>query len=250
MGNRHASAKIASLPVLWALLVMLGGCVPDVATEQVTPFSPLPFVSGGWVTAAAAPFPDIGCAAAVGTSIYTFDAVRTMIYDTTTNTWSTGTTMTGSRADFTCTAFGGSIYAVGGYLSTNSAVYLNSIERYDPATDTWTALTGTISARYALGSAEVGGLIYIFGGYDGTQEGFTEFYNPGTDTVSALTGFATPLSDIKGAGDGVDGIWTGEHRPALQRSVRQLDQLHRNAHHAVARQQCGAGRILLCDWGL
>jgi N-acetylneuraminic acid mutarotase len=116
--------------------------------------------------------------------------------------------MTGSRADFTCTAFGGSIYAIGGYLSTNSAVYLNSIERYDPATDTWTALTGTISARYALGSAEVGGLIYIFGGYDGTQEGFTEFYNPGTDTVSALTGFATPLSDIKGAGDGVDGIWT------------------------------------------
>ncbi|HEX7928178.1 MAG TPA: hypothetical protein VF678_11340, partial [bacterium] len=89
-----------------ALVSLLAGCLPDVADEGAGGPS---YPPDTWVTLTSAPnVTDAGCAAAIGNNIYVFSAGITQIYNVISDSWSTGTTMSQDRADFTCAAQGGS----------------------------------------------------------------------------------------------------------------------------------------------
>ncbi|OUJ70360.1 Kelch repeat-containing protein [Hymenobacter crusticola] len=135
-------------------------------------------------------------AAAIGNNIYTwggyiattnnsipgtvFNSLE--IYNTATNTWSSGAPMPVAERSQAVAASGDFLYGFGGNASTRNAF------RYNVRTNTWSTIaalpTGAFEAAAAAGAD---GSIYVFGGYTTTAVvvNNTQIYNPTTDSWTA-----------------------------------------------------------------
>jgi N-acetylneuraminic acid mutarotase len=88
----------------------------------------------------------------------------TLVYDPTTDSWSTAGNVNTARGFHGVTALNGKLYLFGG-TTQPSWVRTNTVEVYDPATDTWsytTSMPGT--AINEMGIVTLHGKIYIIGG--------------------------------------------------------------------------------------
>ena len=129
------------------------------------------------------------------------------IYDTTTETWSTGATLPTFYKDCRMVATTGEhapkrIYLVGGAIWLNSLLFdfdcVNATFSYDPVSDFWSRAADMPTARQSAAVAVVGDKIYAIGGgiqaywLDPSQTSAVEVYTPfGYVNVQAT---ATPSS--------------------------------------------------------
>jgi N-acetylneuraminic acid mutarotase len=96
------------------------------------------------------------------------------IYDSETDTWSSGTMMPTLASGF-------SVVATSGEFAPKRIHVLsrNTHQIYDPETDTWTNGTTMLTSRYSLGVAVVNDELYAIGGYNGdTDLAVNEKYTP------------------------------------------------------------------------
>jgi len=118
-----------------------------------------------------------------------YDTVE--IYDTQTDTWSTGQSMLTPRRCLTSSAVGDKIYAIGGEDNKDNIV--NAIEIYDTKTNSWSTGESMPTARYHLTSSVVGDKIYAIGGRN-SKTAFlnnVEIYDTKTSTWSTVQSMPT-----------------------------------------------------------
>jgi N-acetylneuraminic acid mutarotase len=124
--------------------------------------------------------------------------VSTMeVYDTATDTWTTGPSMPIARANQMTTTVNGKIYAIGG-----DELFLpsNTVQEYDPVTQTWTLKSNMPDQRSSAAVTSNNGLIYIAGGEGpGVQLDSLLWYNPVTDIWSAGAPMNQPREGPGGA---------------------------------------------------
>jgi N-acetylneuraminic acid mutarotase len=155
------------------------------------------FNGSGWTTMASIPVPHAQSrGTAVGTNIYVpggFNSISfggpldTMqIYNTATNTWSSGLAMPGTRGGVATATFNGMVYIIAGY-TTPFPSPTNTVFIYNPGTNSYT----TGAPMPGMQGNQVGilfnGEIYVVGG--GTAPGAQFAYNPTTNawrTIAAL----------------------------------------------------------------
>ena len=109
------------------------------------------------------------------------------IYDTVTDTWTTGTNMTYGVSYFSCVAVGTNIYCIGGYNGT----YRNYLQVYDTVNNAWTTKTQTgtqFPALMATAAVEYNGSIFVSGGYDGSFRNYVYQYNIAANTWTSRSG--------------------------------------------------------------
>jgi uncharacterized protein (TIGR03437 family) len=104
------------------------------------------------------------------------------IYDTTTNTWSTGAPMPTPRWIGASAVVNNTLYAIGG----GNNGQLSVVEAYDPATNTWSAKAPMPIVANSMKAAVLNNIIYVVGGYNaaGGRLTTTLSYNPATNTWS------------------------------------------------------------------
>ncbi len=126
------------------------------------------------------------------------------IYNPSTDTWTTGTSMPTARAYLTSSVVDGKIYVLGGGDIHNNIK--NTIEMYDPLIDMWVSsdpnandstpsvqdLTPMPTARDELTAATVNGKIYVMGGWTDT----IDIYNHFTDAWTTGTPIPTPRFNL------------------------------------------------------
>ncbi len=160
------------------------------------------------------------------------------IYDTATDTWSTGADFPTSTDHDWAVALGGRVYVGGGssnrVFSYSPALFAwteiapstyvhggtpaaaviggriyvaggaggtmtgNELEVYDPATNRWTRLAPMSCARNHTSGGEIGGKLYVAGGRPGSQT-CLEVYDPATNTWTQKAPMPTGRSGIAGA---------------------------------------------------
>jgi len=106
------------------------------------------------------------------------------IYDTATNTWSTGAPMPTPRYIGASAVVGNILYAIGG--ANNGQ--LNVVEAYNPATDTWSTKAPVPIIINSVYSAVLNNIVYLIGGFNGAGGRLTTMlsYNPATNVWSTL----------------------------------------------------------------
>ncbi len=120
------------------------------------------------------------------------------IYDTATDTWSTGASMPTVRYLSTAVEVGGKIYVMGGRTTgVANAGPVDANEMYDPATDTWTTKTKMPAPIRGHAAAAYNGKIYVFGGNTTAYQTAVSIYDPSSDSWS--TGAAMPQALAYGA---------------------------------------------------
>lgn len=99
-------------------------------------------------------------------------------YSTSSNSWTSATSMLTPRSDFGADTINGIIYAAGG--SDGSSAALDTLEAFDPTTNTWTAEASMPTARADLAVVALNGMLYAIGGRgaDGSPLDTVEAYNP------------------------------------------------------------------------
>ena len=142
--------------------------------------------------------------AAVGTKIYLFGGYSSMtgnldtiqVFDTTNNTISTLSTKLPNAADgMGIAAVGTKIYLFGGHYfnSSNSSVYLNTIQVFDTTNNTLSTLPTTLPTPTTdMGAAAVGTKIYLFGGENWSGSNHYRFntirvFDTTNNTISTLS---------------------------------------------------------------
>ena len=88
------------------------------------------------------------------------------VYNPTTDSWETKSSMPTKREGLTSTVIDGKIYCIGGY---NGSSRLNTVEVYNPTTDSWETKSSMPTNRSGLTSVVVDGKIYCIGGYNGSS---------------------------------------------------------------------------------
>ena len=88
------------------------------------------------------------------------------IYNLEKKSWSTGSPMKRSRAEFKLLVVQNSLYAVGGDRGENNVPIQGTIEKYDDDSKTWQVITTFVSLRIQYAIASMGNRIYILGGRD------------------------------------------------------------------------------------
>lgn len=128
---------------------------------------------------------------AVGGAAGVTDSDLLEVYDPSTNTWSTRTSMKYARSALAAAAAGGTVYAIGGMN------YGSVVEAYDPATDTWKEKTSMPTGRDHHAAVEAGGSIYVIGGASsGSVLATVEVYDPATDAWVTKTPMPTARSHL------------------------------------------------------
>jgi N-acetylneuraminic acid mutarotase len=143
------------------------------------------------------------CSYAIDDKIYTIEdntAATTIgegklyIYDTTTDTWSTGATLPTFYKESRMVATTGAhapkqIYLVGGEIIHGIGDFdgVNATFRYDPVSDSWSGAADMPTARGSVGVAVVDDKIYAIGGVTGP--GATIFEGKPTSAVEVYTPF-------------------------------------------------------------
>jgi N-acetylneuraminic acid mutarotase len=130
----------------------------------------------------------IYCIGGLGTNVST-----NYIYDTVTDTWSTGAAMPAGRAYISGVCIGTKIYCIGG----DNGGPTNTTYIYDTATNTWSTGSTMPAARHSMWMSYVGTKIYCIGGDGGSPTNTNYIYDTTTDTWS--TGAAMP--GAKNGGD-------------------------------------------------
>ncbi len=106
------------------------------------------------------------------------------VYDPSTDTWETKSSMPTKRESLGASVVDGKIYLIGGYPNAT----LNEV--YDPTTDSWTAEAPTPTSAQYCSSAVIDNRIYVISG------GHMQIYDPSTDTWSVGTDLPTELSGV------------------------------------------------------
>lgn len=150
-----------------------------------------------WVQKAPMPTPrsSLGIAA-IDEKIYAIGGRNTTsslniveIYDSGSDTWSTGSSMPSPRRDFGIGVIDGKIYLIGGYDGTN---VLSSVLEYNPSNDSWTLKSPMPTPREWLAVVVVDDKIYAIGGDDGDNYLNTcEEYDPVSDSWTTKTPMPT-----------------------------------------------------------
>jgi N-acetylneuraminic acid mutarotase len=102
--------------------------------------------------------------------------------------WTSRTGLPSARRGFAVAAVNGSLYALGGINSANTA--LRTVQAYSPSTDSWTNKAFLPAARQTgNGAVAINGIIYLPGGHDGTNALTKTLYayNPSTNSWSTRT---------------------------------------------------------------
>ena len=142
------------------------------------------------------------------------DTGHVRIYDTETDTWSSGTSSINTRSEGVGASYGGYVYCIGGRVVT-------LVEQYDVAGDSWSTMTPMAVARGGPAASvyeyhtgifnlvdevlveDLDAKIYVFGGRDGSAPfsgsalDSAEVYDIETDVWSAITPPPTPVSDAR-----------------------------------------------------
>lgn len=187
------SRQYAGSAAINGLLYVAGGhTLSSCCFDTLEVYDP---ATDAWATRASLPTPEGGPASASingklyvvgGISQSAFNNPRNgvvQVYDPTTNTWTTGSSMPTARAYAAAVEINGQLYVVGGTPTGTS--YTGALEVYDPGTDTWTSKAPMPTPRQLLVVAAVNGLLYAIGGDpgDGTPDTVVnEVYDPATDT--------------------------------------------------------------------
>ena len=120
---------------------------------------------------------------AIGGQFNTTYFNKVEIYDTTTDTWTTGTNMTYGVSYFSCVAVGTDIYCFGGYNGS----YRNYVQVYDTVANRWSSKTAMTYALMGTAAIEYNGSIYVSGGYDGAFRNYLNQYNISANNWTART---------------------------------------------------------------
>ena len=109
------------------------------------------------------------------------------VYDPTTNTWETKSSMPTPRADVSVSVVNGKIYAIGGYDANLKSIGINEV--YDPLNDSWIVETSMLNEVSNCASVVVDNNIFFFGGKidpfgSDEQLTITQLYNTETKTWS------------------------------------------------------------------
>ena len=147
------------------------------------------FNGASWTTLAPIPVPHAQSrGAAVGTNIYVPGGYNSIsfggpldtmqIYNTTTDTWSSGMTLPAARAGVAATAFNNLVYVIAGYNPVGTGH--NDVYIYDPGTNTYTTGAPMPGTQGNAAGVLFNGEIYVVGG--GTAPGAQYAYNPTTNT--------------------------------------------------------------------
>jgi len=127
------------------------------------------------------------------------------VYDPSTDTWETKTSMPTARDGFMANTVDGKIYLIGGWyqLETTYGNVGNTaqVDVYDPSTDTWTTGKSMPKAVAIYASAVVDNKIYVISGMAGSSAitNLTQIYDPKLDSWSL--GAPIPMG-VKDAGAG------------------------------------------------
>jgi N-acetylneuraminic acid mutarotase len=92
-------------------------------------------------------------------NVYATNSVH--IYDTATDTWSTGTPMPEAREGHACAAFDGKIYVIGGWV-TSATDWESNVWVYDPSGDSWNDLSPAYQTFSHQTSVVWGDYIFMF----------------------------------------------------------------------------------------
>jgi hypothetical protein len=120
------------------------------------------------------------------------------IYDSATDTWSSGAPMQTARHAFAIGAIGGKLYVAGGRQACPPCLDAVPTEVYDPATNTWATKASIPTPRNSAGYAVVNARLYVVGGSTGAgaTNGEVEVYDPATDTWTAKATMLTPRTAL------------------------------------------------------
>ena len=143
-----------------------------------------------WTTGAPIPIPHAQSrGAAIGTNIYVpggFNSVSfggpldaMQIYNTATNTWSSGMSLPGTRGGTAAVAFNNLVYVIAGYTTPFPTV-TNTVFIYNPGTNSYTNGAPMPAGEGNVAGVLYNGEIYVVGG--GTAPGAQYAYNPTTNT--------------------------------------------------------------------
>jgi hypothetical protein len=115
----------------------------------------------------------------------------TRIYDTGTNTWTTGAPLPDSVSDLATAYWNGKIYVAGGFNgAATSALYI-----YDIASNTWTTGAPMPTAEYLAGFGIINGKLYIASGNNGSTEvNALQIYDIASNAWSTGPNVPTPVT--------------------------------------------------------
>lgn len=135
---------------------------PPVTTPPVTP--PAPTLPAGWTKLADMPagVAKFGVAAVAGKIVVAggYDTRRgVMVYDITSNTWSTGAALPRGSDNLAAASAGDKVYAIGGEAGT-------AVQVYDPVTAAWSAGPALPAIRFASAAAVLGNRVHVVGGWN------------------------------------------------------------------------------------
>jgi len=118
-------------------------------------------------------------------------------------TWSTQTSMPGSRYAFAACVADGKLYAFGGY----DGAHIATVVAYNPATGSWSLKSPMPVQRTDAEAVEAGGKIYILGGQIGgaTLTTRVDVYDPATDSWGAPVAAMPTMRTAFGVAS-IDGI--------------------------------------------
>ncbi len=120
------------------------------------------------------------------------------IYDTLTDSWSTGASIPSELSDHSSVSIAGKIYVTGGYNSTSSET--NTIYEYDPSADSWdTFYPSMMSERENHVSVEFDNAILTLGGLGQTS---VEFVYPGYSSNGDGEDMPIKMNHMAGASHG------------------------------------------------
>lgn len=130
----------------------------------------------------------------------TFLSSATDIYNTSTNSWTTGAgTGVGRRGAAYCLGTDNKIYSISGYGSG----FLTDCRRYDVSSNTWSTVANIPTATWMSSAVSYGGKIYVFGGENATN--LLQIYNISTNSWSSGASLPVALKHAQVALDPVNG---------------------------------------------
>ncbi len=171
-------------------------CVYDPSTNTWASKTPLPNPPNPWGTYAIAACEGKVYAFGGYTPIW-FGKISTLMYDPSTDKWTSKTPMPTPRFSLQANAVGDRIYLISGWLNNTNPptkglinIISNVTEAYKPLSDSWTELAPIPIPVMNYVSAVIGDKIYIIGGETPSSEAnVTQIYDTTTNTWS----FGKPL---------------------------------------------------------
>ncbi len=145
------------------------------------------------------------------------------VYDPSTDTWETRTSMPTRRLGLSASVVDGKIYCIGGRRGEPRYAEVSATEVYDPSTDTWTTVKRMPIPVSYHASAVVDNKIYIIGGAVGVT--LNQIYDPETDTWSS--GASLPIG-VDQAAAGVTAGDTATQRIFVIGGKQNLDAVNLN----------------------